>query len=278
MTLKRSLAMCCGGVVVVTSAVLAAPVQASEYRYWTYWTSTTQDWAFSSLGPAFRPADESIIEGWRLAVTGVDATKPPRVEVADVYVRACGDVTPKAGILRIAVVLDYGTSADAPVDESPPGLVIACAAVPEGSTGFDALKSITDIRSERGFVCGLSGYPATGCGRETVEPSSEPHIEPASEPSAEPTPSPRESFSSTPTTESPHAQPLQTSSSPSTASWSAIAVPTNTSASTVAPETVSSAKTATPTSSGTGPLLAIVVLAGIVSLGVLAWTRSRGRQ
>ena len=272
MTLKRSLAMCCGGVVVVASAVLAAPVQASEFRYWTYWTSTTQDWAFSSLGPAFRPADESIIEGWRLAVTGVDATKPPRVEVADVYVRACGDVTPKAGILRIAVVLDYGTSADAPVDESPPGLVIACAEVPEGSTGFDALKSITDIRSERGFVCGLSGYPATGCGRDAVEPSTKTVPDPSPVSSPEPSPVPTPVTTPKPSTDT-NTQPAtvptpQPSHAPQpTASRTEIVAPVNT-----------SVTAATQSSSGTGPLLAIIVLVGIVALAVLAWTRSRGRR
>ena len=270
MTFTRSVAMICGGLFVATSAILAAPVQASEFRYWTYWTTTSQDWAFSSLGPAFRPADESTVEGWRLAVTSVDATTPPRVEVADVYDRACGDVAPQDGILRIAVVLDYGTATDAPAGETPPSLVIACAEVPDGATGFDALKSITDIRSERGFVCGLSGYPATGCGRDTVEPRIEP--------SAKPTPSSRESPSSTPTTQSPQAQPLQTPSPTATTTPSAIAAPMIISATPVTPVTANSASTATPPSSGLGPVLAIVVLAGIVVLGVLAWARSRGRR
>jgi len=267
MTFTRALAMCCGGLV-LTTAVLAAPAQASEFRYWTYWTSTTQDWAFSSLGPAFRPAEEGIIEGWRLAVTGVDATKPPRVEVADTYVRACGDVMPKAGILRIAVVLDYGTSADAPADQPPPGLVIACAEVSEGSTGFDALKSITDIRSERGFVCGLSGYPATGCGRDAIEPSTKTVTDPSPEPSPVPTPVTKPQPSTDTTTQPATAPTPQPSHAPQpTASRTEIVAPLNT-----------SATPAAQPSSGTGPLLAIVVLAGIIVLGVFAWTRSRGRR
>jgi len=287
MTFMRSLAMSCAGTVVVACAVVAAPVQASEYRYWTYWTSTAQDWAFSSLGPAFRPAEEGIIEGWRLAVAGVDATKPPREQVADVYVRACGDVDRQPGILRIAVVLDYGTAADAPAGEIPPSPVIACAEVPEGATGFDALKSITEIRSERGFVCGLSGYPAAGCGRDTVEPSTEPSAEPgiatSSAPSAEPmaepssTPPPRESLDSSPQVKPPHSQSPQ---SPTTTT--AVVGPTQSPAApspaAPSPSTVTSATSPDQSTSGTGPMLAIVVLAGIVALGVLAWTRSRGRR
>jgi len=274
MSFTRALALSCGGLCALTSAVLAGPVQASEFRYWTYWTSTEKDWSFSALGPAFRPADESIIEGWRLAVTGVDATTPPRVEVPDVYDRACGNVEPQPGILRIAVVLDYGTPADAPSGESPPRLVITCTQVSEGATGFDALKSIAEIRSERGFVCGLSGYPATGCGRDAIEtspeqspePSPEPTPEPSTEivvqPTTDPTPSQRESIGSA----SQPPQPSQPSQTP-TASRSDILAPTS--------------AAVTPTaqsSSGTGPLLTIVIAAGIIALGVLAWTRSRGRR
>ena len=264
MTFTRALAMCCGGLVALTTAALAAPVEASEFRYWTYWTSTEKDWSFSPLGPAFRPADESIVEGWRLAVTGVDATTPPRVEVAGVYDRACGNVVPQSGILRIAVVLDYGTAADAPSGESPPRLVIACTEVPDGATGFDALKSITDIRSERGFVCGLSGYPATGCGRDAIEPSTQTATEPSPEPSPKPTLEPRTEVLTAPSTDpitSPSVTPQPT------ASRSEIVAPAET-----------TADPAAQSSSGTSPLLVILVLAGITALGILAWTRSRARR
>ena len=279
MTLSRSLALHCGGLIVLTSAVLAAPATASEFRYWTYWTSTTQEWSFSPLGPAFRPADEGIIEGWRLAVTGVDATTPPRVDVADAYDRACGDVAPQADILRIAVVLDYGTAADAPADESPPNLVVACAEVADGSTGFDALRAITEIRSERGFVCGLSGYPATGCGRDTIEQSTEPSTEPSpkpntvptTEPGIEPTVEPSTKPSIEPTVE-PRTEPSPEPAAPqSQAIQPSPSIP-------VTPEKVAQAASSSSPSSGSGPLLAIVVLAGIIVLGVLAWTRSRGRR
>ena len=267
MTLSRSLALHCGGLIVLTSAVLVAPATASEFRYWTYWTSTTQEWSFSPLGPAFRPADEGIIEGWRLAVTSVDATTPPRVDVADVYDRACGDVAPQADILRIAVVLDYGTAADAPAGESPPNLVVACAEVADGSTGFDALRAITEIRSERGFVCGLSGYPATGCGRDTIEQSTEPSVEPNTEPSTVPTTEP----SIEPTVE-PRTEPSPEPAAPqSQAVQPSPSIP-------VTPEEVAQAASSSSPSSGSGPLLAIVVLVGIIVLGVLAWTRSRGRR
>jgi len=272
MTFTRALAMCCGGLVALTTAVFAAPVEASEFRYWTYWTSTEKGWSFSPLGPAFRPADESIVEGWRLAVTGVDATTPPRVEVADVYDRACGNVVPQSGILRIAVILDYGTSADAPSGESPPRLVIACTEVPDGATGFDALKSITDIRSERGFVCGLSGYPATGCGRDAIEPSTQTATEPSPEPSPDPSPEPTPEPTPEPRTEVLTAPSTDPTTSPSitpqpTASRSEIVAPAET-----------TANPAAQSSSGTSPLLVILALAGITALGILAWTRSRARR
>jgi hypothetical protein len=120
------------------------------------------------VGPAFRDAEDGVVEGWRLAVTGVTATIPPRVQPGAAFDDVCGGRPDSPDTVRVAIVIDFGTAAGAPTGEQPPAAIRTCVEVSNGANGFDALRDVVDIRSERGLICGLAGYPRTGCA-ERVE-------------------------------------------------------------------------------------------------------------
>lgn len=75
-----------------------------------------------------------------------------------------------AGELRIGIVVDVGTEADA-----PGGSDVACVVVPAGSTSADVLVAWSASRGRplryapSGLLCGVGGYPATGCGEPSPE-------------------------------------------------------------------------------------------------------------
>jgi hypothetical protein len=49
------------------------------YRYWAYFTSSGGSWRHSSIGPSFRRADPSVVEGWRYVQgSGGPSDPPPR--------------------------------------------------------------------------------------------------------------------------------------------------------------------------------------------------------
>lgn len=145
------------------AVVPATHASAEAFRYWGYYTSEGQEWTFASAGPADTvPADGSV-EGWRFAVTGEESVRYPRA-APDVDV-LCAGVEAADGEKRVGVVLDYGTDEDGPDGETVPAARGACAVVPADASGADVLAAVAELRlGDGGFVCGIDGYPATGCG------------------------------------------------------------------------------------------------------------------
>jgi LPXTG-motif cell wall-anchored protein len=152
---------------VLALVAVAAPAQAQSFRYWGYYTADGAggEWGFAQTGPAEGlPADGSV-EGWRFAVTGEASTRVPRAE-AD-FAQLCGSTAPQDGSKRVGVVIDYGTAQDAPEGDEVPAARGACALVPTNATGSDVLAAVAELRLEDGgFICGIDGYPSSGCGDE----------------------------------------------------------------------------------------------------------------
>jgi hypothetical protein len=150
--------------------ISAAPAQATSYRYWTYWSGDSGSWAFSSIGAARRPPNGGV-EGWRFEVSQASSSsQPPRTGAS--FASICGDTQPGAGKKRVALVIDYGTAADAPPGEhAPAGVVATCVEIDAAATGYDVLASQASIRASSGLVCGIGGYPATGCGDAAADPT-----------------------------------------------------------------------------------------------------------
>jgi hypothetical protein len=145
------------------TATAPALAQEQSYRYWGYYTLDGTGWTFAQTGPSEAlPADGSV-EGWRFAVTGESSTRVPRA-TPDVDA-LCGDVEVPEGSKRVGVVLDFGTAEDAPDGQTPPAPRGACAVVPVEASGSDVLAAVAEVRvGDGGFVCGIDGYPESGCG------------------------------------------------------------------------------------------------------------------
>lgn len=150
--------------VAVTGVFLAAPAQADLYRYWSFWQLQGDNWEFYEGNPAdVIPANGSV-EGWRYGVGGTAASdvRPPRSTVP--FGEICtGDAAP-AGQKQVGVIIDTGTQQDVPATGVPPEPTITCVTTSENANALQVLQATESARVENGLVCGIAGYPASGCG------------------------------------------------------------------------------------------------------------------
>jgi len=146
-----------------------AAAEATSYRFWIYWTGVSGDWDFASQGASRRPADGSV-EGWRFAVSEeVGSSATPRLSPS--FQQICGSTQPVEGKKRVGLVIDFGTDADAPAGQSPPnGPVARCVVAPTTASGYEILASVTSLRVDAGMICGVGGYPTSGCGEAVKSP------------------------------------------------------------------------------------------------------------
>ncbi|MEU6554893.1 SCO2322 family protein [Streptomyces sp. NPDC046915] len=166
--------------------VSAGQAQATGYRYWSFWERTGGHWTYATQGPSTaRPADGDV-QGFRFAVSedSASATRPRGTADFDAI---CAKTPARDGKKRIALVLDFGTAADAPSDETPPGRRTVCAAVPADGTTADALAAVAGpLRYDtNALLCAIDGYPRKGCGEQVAagkqaeKPGEEPDGNPA---------------------------------------------------------------------------------------------------
>ena len=186
--------------VAVPSALAPAVAQAAAYRYWSYWPGTEAGWSFANVGPAFRVPADGTAEGWRFAVAGVDGNRAPSIP-AD-FDSVCAETPAEEGRKRVAVVVDPGSTSDAPDGEQPPGAWALCVVAELRATGYDVLRAAASVRTDRGLICAIGGYPARGCGDVVAEPQPAPEESQRPSPSKSPKPStsprPEQSTSATP--------------------------------------------------------------------------------
>ncbi|MER5971300.1 SCO2322 family protein [Streptomyces sp. NPDC002055] len=159
---------------VVAGAVLAvlgaAPAHAQGYRYWSFWDRKGESWVYATQGPATeRPADGEV-RGFRFAVSA-DSKDAEQPRGSARFGTLCADTSAKAGSKRVAVVLDFGTAADAPDGERPPAPRTECASVPEDATSAEVLAAVAKpLRYDSGaLLCAVSGYPKKGCGEQVAD-------------------------------------------------------------------------------------------------------------
>lgn len=137
--------------------------------YWSYWTGgPTGDWVYEANGAgALTPADGTS-QGWRYGIGASPAyTEKPRV--APDFAQVCSSTPVAAGQKRIAIVIDFGTPAEAPAGNSPPGVTTKCVSVPTAANGLQALSAANSLRqAPDAMVCGINGYPSTGCGEQVT--------------------------------------------------------------------------------------------------------------
>ena len=100
-------------------AMAAVPAEAatSAYRYWSYWYAgpAATAWTYGPIGPAGHPVVDGAVEGWRFVVAAPNPdAPPPRHSASTAFKDICAGTARPTGKVRVAVVVDFGTAADAP--------------------------------------------------------------------------------------------------------------------------------------------------------------------
>ncbi|MCP3816625.1 SCO2322 family protein [Streptomyces sp. A3M-1-3] len=145
----------------------AGPAHAAGYRYWSFWERDGGAWKYATQGPSLaRPADGDV-QGFRFSVSedSQDAAQPRGA--AD-FGAICGGTPARDGQKRVALVIDFGTRADAPGGETPPATRTECAQVGADATSADALAAVAKpLRyNSDALLCAIAGYPEAGCGEQ----------------------------------------------------------------------------------------------------------------
>lgn len=172
-----------------TAMLALAPAARAEtaYRYWTYWSVTDGAWRFATLGPASAVPVDGSVEGWRFAITSAagSAGDAPETNPATAFDSICGGTAAQPGVKRVALAIDFGFPQDAPDGERSPIDVSTCVVGKQEATGYELLRSITDVRVGDGLVCGISGYPLVECAEAIdARPSRESGMTPVPQPIA----------------------------------------------------------------------------------------------
>ncbi|MDN3020555.1 SCO2322 family protein [Streptomyces sp. S.PB5] len=143
--------------------------QAAGYRYWSFWDRTGSAWIYATQGPATVVPSDGDLQGFRFAVSEdtSDATKPRGTASFETI---CAKTPAADGRKRVALVIDFGTSSDAPSGETPPAPRTACALVAEDATTAEALAAVAKpLRYDtNALLCAIAGYPETGCGEQVA--------------------------------------------------------------------------------------------------------------
>ncbi|MFI5682267.1 SCO2322 family protein [Streptomyces sp. NPDC051636] len=154
---------------------LAGRAHATGYRYWSFWERTGGHWTFATEGPSTARPSDGDVQGFRFAVSedSAGATRPRGTADFD---SVCAKSPARAGRKRVALVLDFGTSADAPSGETPPARRAACAVVSPDAPTADALAAVAGpLRYDsHALLCAIGGYPGKGCGEQVAEGKSRP--------------------------------------------------------------------------------------------------------
>lgn len=170
--IRRALAPLLAALVVLTGAAQAA--QATGYRYWSFWDRDGDTWTYATQGPSTARPSDGDVQGFRFAVSA-DSKDAARPRGAAVFEVICARTPAQDGRKRVALVIDFGTPADAPSGETPPPRRTACARVAADATTAEALASVAKpLRYDtNALLCAIAGYPEQGCG-EQVSGAKEP--------------------------------------------------------------------------------------------------------
>ncbi|MGW1614869.1 SCO2322 family protein [Streptomyces sp. NPDC002285] len=165
--IRRALTLLLATLVLVTGAAQAA--QATGYRYWSFWDRDGDTWTYATQGPSIARPSDGDVQGFRFAVSedSKDAAKP---RGAAEFAVICARTPAQDGKKRVALVLDFGTPADAPAGETPPARRTVCARVAPDATTAEALATVAKpLRyGTDALLCAIVGYPEKGCGEQVA--------------------------------------------------------------------------------------------------------------
>ena len=156
----------------------AGQAQAVGYRYWSFWdrnstadtADTAETWVYATQGPSTARPSDGDVQGFRFSVSedSKDSAKPRGA--AD-FATICAKTPAREGSKRVGLVLDFGTTADAPSGSTPPRPRTACARIDDNATTADALATVAKpLRYDtNALLCAIAGYPSTGCGEPVAD-------------------------------------------------------------------------------------------------------------
>ena len=151
----------------LTLAATSVQAQAVGYRYWSFWDYDNGRWTYATQGPSTARPYDGDVQGFRFSVSedSQDSAKPRGYASFAVI---CARTPAQEGRKRVALVIDFGTAADAPSGETPPARRTACARVPSDGTTAEALASVAKpLRYDTdALLCAIAGYPEKGCGEQ----------------------------------------------------------------------------------------------------------------
>ncbi|MGW3120904.1 SCO2322 family protein [Streptomyces sp. NPDC001107] len=162
--IRRFVPLLCGLFLTLTGSGQA---QAAGYRYWSFWDYDAGHWTYATQGPATARPSDGAVQGFRFSVSedSGDSAKPRGAVSFPVI---CARTPAQEGKKRVALVLDFGTPADAPSGETPPARRTVCAQMSADGTTADALASVAKpLRYDtNALLCAIDGYPRKGCGEQ----------------------------------------------------------------------------------------------------------------
>ncbi|MET9828833.1 SCO2322 family protein [Streptomyces sp. NPDC006385] len=163
--IRRALVTLLAALAVLTG--LAPTAQAAGYRYWSFWDRDGDTWTYATQGPSTARPSDGDVQGFRFSVSedSKDAARPRGAAVFEVI---CARTPARDGEKRVALVIDFGTPADAPSAETPPARRAVCARVAPDATTAQALAAVArPLRYDtNALLCAIAGYPQKGCGEQ----------------------------------------------------------------------------------------------------------------
>lgn len=136
----------------------------SVYRYWSYWQGEAGSWQFAQVGVGSVAVADGQVQGWRFVTSGAAGSKGLAPRVSPDFAQICAGIPAAPDVARVAVVIDFGDTADNPGAGAPPAPLVKCLKAAPGTSSAALMTDNLDIRSKDAFVCGINGWPAAGCG------------------------------------------------------------------------------------------------------------------
>ncbi|KAB1148721.1 hypothetical protein F7R91_08025 [Streptomyces luteolifulvus] len=167
--IRRGAALLLAGLLL---ALVPGQAQATGYRYWSFWERDGAHWVYATQGPSTTRPSDGDVQGFRFSVSE-DSSDSARPRGAADFAAICAGTPAADGRKRVALVIDFGTRADAPSGESPPARRTACASVSPDATAAEALAAVAKpLRYDtNALLCAIAGYPRTGCGEQVANSS-----------------------------------------------------------------------------------------------------------
>lgn len=172
--MKKIITLAISTLLITASLTPANAATEKGWRYWGYFQAApgANSWNYALTGPAGSMPKDGATEGWKYSFSSntVDTGSPT---LKPNFKALCAGTPAQNGMIRVAVVVEFGLRAIAPKGETVQPTIRKCVSVKSGTNGLEILNKVVPVRtSADGFVCGLNNYPAKECSTEIATPRS----------------------------------------------------------------------------------------------------------